>query len=281
MGRREHRLEACPLGAAADEPAEPPGRRRAQQRVRVNGADELVDRERGVEPLDGPWPERVGADRRLGQPERSGRDDDRARRRHLLHPRGEVGGLADRRVVHAEVVRDRAHDDLAGVEAHPDPDAEPFEPLHLVGPAAHAVLHAQGGVAGADGVVLVGQRRAEERHDPVAHDLVHGALVPVDGLQHALEDRVEQVPRVLGITVGQELHRALEVGEEDGHLLALALERRARREDLLDEVPRRVGAGRLDGRGVEPRAARVAESGAFRVVLAAAGALHGGKLNRS
>src|SRR5204862_6348241 len=107
------------------------------------------------------------------------------------------------------------------------------------------------------------------------------ALVPVDGLQHAVGDGAEQGARVRGSTVGQELQRALEVGEADGHLLALALERRARRQDLLDEVPRRVGAGRLDGRGVEPRAARVAESGAFRVVLAAAGALHGGKLNRS
>jgi len=35
---------------------------------------------------------------------------------------------------------------------------------------------------------------------------------------------VEQAPRVLGITIGQEFHGALEVREQDGHVLALALQ---------------------------------------------------------
>ena len=106
----------------------------------------------------------------------------------------------------------------------------------------------QGGIAGADRVVLVGDRRAEQGHDAVAHDLVDGALVAVDGLHHPLEDRIEQLARLFGVTVGQQFHRALEVGEENGHLLPLALERRLRREDLLGEVLGRVGL-----RGREPR----------------------------
>ena len=73
-------------------------------------------------------------------------------------------------------------------------------------------------------MVLVGHGRAEERHDPVAHDLVDGALVAVDGLHHPLEDRIEELPGLLGVAVGQQLHRALEVGEEDRDLLALAFE---------------------------------------------------------
>jgi hypothetical protein len=71
-------------------------------------------------------------------------------------------------------------------------------------------------------MVLVGEGCTEEGHDPVAHDLVHRALVAVDGLHHVLENGIEELPRLLGITVGEQLHRTLEVGEEDGDLLALA-----------------------------------------------------------
>ena len=85
-------------------------------------------------------------------------------------------------------------------------------------------------------MVLVGERRAEERHDPVAHHLVDGALVAVDGLHHVLEDGVEELARLLGIAVGEQLHRALEVGEEHGDLLALALQGGLGGEDLLGEV---------------------------------------------
>src|SRR3989442_11514465 len=57
-------------------------------------------------------------------------------------------------------------------------------------------------------------RRAEERHDPVAHHLVNGALVAMHGFHHPFEHRVEDLPRFLGVTVGEQLYRALEVGEE-------------------------------------------------------------------
>ena len=85
-------------------------------------------------------------------------------------------------------------------------------------------------------MVLMGERRAEQRHDAVAHDLVDRALVAVDGLHHQLEDRVENRARLLGIAVGEQLHGALEVSEEDGDLLALALEGCPRREDSLGQM---------------------------------------------
>ena len=97
-------------------------------------------------------------------------------------------------------------------------------------------------------MILVRERRAEERHDPVAHDLVDGALVPVDRLHHVLEDRVEELARLLGVAVGEQLHRALEVGEEDGDLLALALQRRLASQDLLGEVFGGVRLGRDQAR---------------------------------
>jgi len=90
-------------------------------------------------------------------------------------------------------------------------------------------------------VILVGERRAEEGHDAVAHDLVDGPFVAVDGLHHPLEHGIEDLARLLGIAVGEQLHGALEVGEEHGDLLALALQRCLGRQDLLCEVARGVG----------------------------------------
>ena len=131
----------------------------------------------------------------------------------------------------------------------------------LVRVLLHRLLHPERGVARAHRVVLVGERRAEQRHDPVAHHLVDGALVAVDGLHHPLEHGVEELARLLGIAVGEQLHRALEVGEEHGDLLALALERALRGEDLLGEVLGGVGLGGGEAAGLrrERSPARTAE----------------------
>ena len=113
----------------------------------------------------------------------------------------------------------------------------------------HGLLHPERRVAGAHGVVLMGQRRAEEGHDAVAHHLVDRALVAVDGVHHALEHRVEELARLLGVAVGEQLHRALEVGEEDRDLLALAFEGGLGGEDLLGEVLGGVGLRGGEGWG--------------------------------
>src|SRR4030095_4743305 len=54
--------------------------------------------------------------------------------------------------------------------------------------------------------------RAGRRQPPTPH-LVDSALVTMDALHHPFEHRVEDLSRLLGITVGEQLHRALEVGE--------------------------------------------------------------------
>jgi hypothetical protein len=71
----------------------------------------------------------------------------------------------------------------------------------------------------------VGERLDGTRTAPKgAHHLVHRALVAVDGLHHPFEHRVENLACLFRVTVGEQLHRALEVGEEHRHLLALALQ---------------------------------------------------------
>src|SRR5437867_589880 len=119
--------------------------------------------------------------------------------------------------------------------------------------------------AGALRVVLVRDRRAEERHDAVARVLVHRPLEAVHAVGEDHEEAVEDpVPR-LGVELLGELHGALYVGEEDGYPLALAFEGRAGGEDLLGEVPGGIGAGR---EGTRSHAHGVDASGAAAVAEA-------------
>jgi hypothetical protein len=58
----------------------------------------------------------------------------------------------------------------------------------------------------------------------------------MDSFHHQLEDGIQDLARLLRIAVGQQLHRAFEVGKEDGDLFAFSLQRRSGRQDLLGEV---------------------------------------------
>jgi len=55
-------------------------------------------------------------------------------------------------------------------------------------------------------MILMGDRGAEEGHNSVAHNPVHGAFVVVDRLNHAFEHRVEELLRGLGVALSKQLH---------------------------------------------------------------------------
>jgi len=65
----------------------------------------------------------------------------------------------------------------------------------------------------------------------------------VHGLHHALQHRIEDSARLLRVAIGEQFHRAFEVGEQHRDLLALAFQRRARGQDALGEVLGRVVLG--------------------------------------
>ena len=88
-------------------------------------------------------------------------------------------------------------------------------------------LEVQRRVAGALGVVLVGDRRAEQGHDPVAGELVDRPLEAVDALAQDREEALHDPPPLLRVALLGELHRPHHVGEQHRHLLALPLERGA------------------------------------------------------
>src|SRR5882672_6029942 len=200
---------------------------------------------------------------------------DAARRRQLLHAGGEPDDVTLRGVVHTQVVADSPDDDLARVEAHAHREIEPALAPHVFGERPEVARQLERGRAGALGVVLVGDRRAEERHDAVAGVLVDGPLVAVDAIREDPEEAIEEAMPLLGIDAFGELHRARDVGEEDGDGLALALERALGGEDLLDEVARRVGARLGSGRRRRQTcAAVVAEPRPGRVLVSAGWAAH-------
>src|SRR5262249_57041232 len=98
-------------------------------------------------------------------------------------------------------------------------------------------------VTGAHGMILVSEWRAKKRHDAVAHDLVDCALVAVHGVHHPFQDGVEKLTRFFRITVREQLHRSLEVGEKDRDLLTLTLQGSSRVQNTFGEVLWRVGLG--------------------------------------
>jgi hypothetical protein len=103
----------------------------------------------------------------------------------------------------------------------------------------------------------------------------------VDGLHHPFEDRIEELPGVLGVPVGQEFQGPLEVREQHGDLLAFAFEGAPGGEDLLGQVFGDVGfggpemAGGLwawESAGGKLLAALLAEFGAEAIRFTATGA---------
>jgi hypothetical protein len=53
------------------------------------------------------------------------------------------------------------------------------------------------------------QRRAKQRHDPVAHDQANRALITMDGFHHSFEHWIENVSSVPGIPLRNQFHRTL------------------------------------------------------------------------
>jgi hypothetical protein len=104
----------------------------------------------------------------LDQPQGGGRQANRAGRGQLLHTRRQMRCLPHRRVVHVQVVANGADHDFPGVEPHPDAQLDAVGMAHRFRVLAHGGLHGQGGVAGPQGVILMGQGSPEERHNAVA-----------------------------------------------------------------------------------------------------------------
>ena len=218
----DHEVSAPALRGGVEDPAQhrqlglsPHDRRPgapAPARGRV-GADGEPGVDRSVAPLHLERPERLVADDLGGGRVGRGPDDDLAGRRDRLEPARGVHDITHRRDVTAE----RADEHLAGVhaDAHLQVDAHPSREvreraLHLQ-PAAHRPL----------GIVLVRDRRAEDRHELVADDLVDAAPVGRDVGRERTEARVDEPLDLLGVGGLREGREADQVGEDERSRSAL------------------------------------------------------------
>ena len=118
-------------------------------------------------------------------------DDDLVRAGDRLQPARGVHDVAHRGVVAAGA--QRADEHLAGVHADAQVDVDAVLFAHLREP----LLHPQRGAHRALGVVLVRDRRAEERDERVADDLVDLAAEGGDLGGEPLEAAVDEVLDVL------------------------------------------------------------------------------------
>jgi len=89
--------------------------------------------------------------------------------------------------------------------------------LHLGRVAGDLVAEVQRRIAGALCVVLVRDRRPEERHDAVARELVDEALEALDAFRQDAEEALHDLRPRFRVELLCKLHRALHVGEHHRH----------------------------------------------------------------
>jgi hypothetical protein len=146
-------------------------------------------------------------------------------------------------VVHAQIVSDLSHHDLAGVEPDARGEVQPVLALDLARVLHQALAELERGVAGALGVVFVGEGRPEQGHDAVARVLVDRPFEAMHAVRQHLEETIQDAVPGLRVHLSGQLHRALHVRKEHGDLLALSLQGTAAGEDPLGQVLRGVGGG--------------------------------------
>jgi hypothetical protein len=204
------------------EGSQPTCRKRLQARADRASAHQLAHLYGRGQPLDGHRAQGGDLDPALRQPQSVGRQANAPGRRELFHAGCQVRGLADGRVVHVQVVANGPHHHLPRVEADADLHLDAVYAAYFVAVAADRFLHSQRRITGPYSVILMRNRRSKQGHNAIAHDLVHGPLIAMHGRHHALQHRVEQLPRLLRVAVGQEFHGAFEIGKQHRNLLAFA-----------------------------------------------------------
>jgi hypothetical protein len=184
---------------------------------------------------------------------------------------GEATGLPHR------VVADASHHYEPGVEAPPHLKADPPPTLEFFPIPLQGLPNSERRMDGALRVILVGDRGAEESHDAVPEELVHGALVAVHLGQHQFEGAIHQPVNVFRVEPLGERGEPRDIHVEDRHLLALRFEGAPGGQDLLGEVFWGVGFRRSEvglpgGRGTDRLPALETEFGGRRQLGTAQGA---------
>ena len=222
--RSKRLLEGRHLVAAPDEAGEAALAGEVEPRARPADSGQLEDPDRPAGALDLELAEVLELEVAGGELRGFLGEVGLARLGQRLHPLREPDRVADRGVVALRGARpERPGDDLAGVDPDPDREVEALRAAQLGRVLADVVEHLQRRVTGPPAVVLVGDRRPEDGHDPVAGELVDGPLEALDGVGEDREEALHDLAPLLGVVLLGEVHRPLHVGEQHGHLLALGV----------------------------------------------------------
>src|SRR5215469_16628674 len=103
---------------------------------------------------------------------------------------------------------ERPHDHLAGVHSDANFDRNSAGLEKSVTVAPNLLLHAEGRMKCALGMVFVRDRSPEQCEDPVA-GILHVAIIVAGGVDHYFQSRVDDCARLLRIEVLLKFGRAL------------------------------------------------------------------------
>src|SRR6516165_6191222 len=106
----------------------------------------------------------------------------------------------------------RAHDHLAGVDAHANFDWNPAFLEKSVAVTANVLLHSERRVNRTLRMIFVRQGRTEQSEDAVS-GILHVTIVTACRIDHYFQRRVDERARLLRIEVLRDLRRTLDVGE--------------------------------------------------------------------
>src|ERR1700722_10700265 len=144
--------------------------------------------------------------------------------------------MAERGEVHAQIVADLRYHHLARVEADADVEPDAVTGFHRRTEGQQGVADMQGGEAGSARMVLVRDRRTEQRDDPVAAELIRCAFKPVDTLGNDLDVILDDAEPMFGVHPFRQGHGALYVDGQDGDVLAFARQCGTGLTDLVGEM---------------------------------------------
>ncbi len=192
-------------------------------------ANHLVDAERLAYPFDFPRAQIAQFEVALDQTARLLTDHDATRRGDRLHPRREVRHMTNWGVLSVPAGVDHAQNHFASVDT--DTRLRGWltlrrKPLPML---PQCLLQPQRRIECALGMVLMRDRRAEQREDAVTGGLHHVTVVAMSGVDHKFQRRIDNRARVLRVKVAHHCGRIFDVREQRRHRLALAFERSAGR----------------------------------------------------
>src|SRR6266550_5942212 len=158
--------------------------------------------------------DRLEFERAFGEVVSARPDEDLSRLRGLLEPRGDVDGVTRRK--RATLARH----DLAGVDAHPDPQLGPEVALKVFIQAAELLAQLVRGPGCPQRIVLVDDGDSEDGHDRITDELLHGATVAFQHVAREREVPLHHSAELLRVESLAQCGRAGHVAEEDRYGLA-------------------------------------------------------------